>query len=97
MPLFAVIRRRGAGWKTALPLERQDDWDGHAAFMDARAADGFVILAGPLETTSEALIVVRAGSPEEVERRLASDPWTKTGLLETIKIAEWTLRIGSLG
>lgn len=97
MPLFAVIRRRGAGWKTSLPLEAQDDWDGHASFMDALEADGFVVLAGPLETTSEALIIVRANSSDEVQRRLADDPWTKTGMLETNKVAEWTLRIGALG
>ena len=96
MPLFAVIRRRGAGWKATLSLEGQDDWEGHASFMDALEAEGFVVLAGPLESTSEALIVVRAESVQEVETRLTADPWTKTGMLETTKIAEWTIRIGSL-
>jgi uncharacterized protein YciI len=96
MPLFAVIRKRGAGWKVSLPLEAQDDWDAHASFMDALEADGFVVLAGPLDSMDEALIIVRADSPREVENRLAADPWTLTGMLKTTKIAEWTLRIGSL-
>lgn len=95
--MFAVIRKRGSGWKASLPLEAQQEWDGHAAFMDALAAEGFVVLAGPLDSTSEALIIVRANSAEEVDRRLANDPWTRSGMLETIKLAEWTLRIGSLG
>lgn len=96
MPLFAVIRKRGRDWRPSLPLERQQDWDAHASFMDNLAREGFVVLAGPLEATAEALIVVRANSAEEVEERLAADPWTRTGLLETTKVAEWTLRIGTL-
>ena len=97
MALFAVIRKRGSGWQAALPIEAQADWNAHGSFMDGLAADGFVVLAGPLESTSEALIIVRANSPDEVQRRLADDPWTKTGMLETTKVAEWTLRIGTLG
>ena len=96
MPLFAVFRKRGPGWKTSLPLEGQQNWDTHASFMDALAADGFALLVGPLEDTGEALIIVRANSAREVEERLAGDPWTKTGLLLTMRIAEWTLRIGQL-
>ena len=95
MKLFAVIRKRGRDWQASLPLEAQQDWPAHASFMDALEAEGFVVLAGPLETTSEALIVVRANSGGEVEDRLAEDPWTRTGLLQTTKIAEWTLRIGA--
>ncbi len=96
MPIFAVLRKRGPGWKTSFPLEAQENWDGHASFMDTLATEGSVVLAGPLESTSEALIIMRADSPQEIEETLATDPWTRAGLLETTKIAEWTLRIGSL-
>jgi len=96
MPLFAVIRARGPGWQTSLPLEGQANWDTHASFMDALAREGFVALAGPLESASQALIIVRANSPREIEHRLADDPWTRSGLLQTTQISEWTLRIGAL-
>jgi uncharacterized protein YciI len=95
--LFAVTRSHGAGWKDARPLEEQDDWKGHAAFMDALHAEGFVLIAGPLEGTREALLIIRAKDAEEVKSRLSSDPWTGTGLLRTTRVVPWTLRLGSLG
>ncbi|HML18331.1 MAG TPA: hypothetical protein VK419_14975 [Bryobacteraceae bacterium] len=33
--IFAVIRSRGDGWNSSLPLEQQEDWRPHAAFMNA--------------------------------------------------------------
>jgi uncharacterized protein YciI len=95
MELYAVWRRRDGDWKLGEPLEAQDDWDGHAAFMMQGAADGNVVLAGPVDE-SGALIVVRAESVAAVECWLADDPWTISGLLVTERIALWRLRIGSL-
>ena len=63
MELYAVWRRRGGDWQEGRPLEEQAHWAGHAAFMMAGAADGFVVLAGPIDDTG-ALIVVRAESHE---------------------------------
>lgn len=93
--LFAVTRSRGPRWNAAGGLEAQPGWRGHADFMDALHAEGFVLLAGPLEGTSEALLIVRAASPAEIEARLAGDPWND-GLLSTTRIAPWTLRLGAL-
>jgi hypothetical protein len=45
--LFAVIRTRGPAWNHALPLEQQEDWSGHAKFMEALHADGFVAFGRP--------------------------------------------------
>ena len=95
MELYAIWRRREAGWKEGEPIETQAEWPGHAAFRMKGAADGVVVLAGPVDDTG-ALIIVRAESPEAVEAWLADDPWTASGLLVTERIARWTLRIGSL-
>ncbi len=95
--LLVVIRTRGPSWQSTRPIEGQADWAGHATFMDALANEGFVLLAGPLEETSQALLVVRAGSSSEVHARLAADPWTINGLLQTTLVTPWTLRLGSLG
>jgi hypothetical protein len=94
--LFAVIRTRGPGWQESRPLEGQADWAGHASFMNGLASEGFVLLGGPLEGTSDVLLVVRAGTPEEVRARLAADPWAATDLLRIARITPWTLRLGSL-
>jgi len=96
MKLFVVIRARGDAWRPALPLEAQEDWAGHASFMDALERDGFVILGGPLEGTPEFLLVVRANTPEEIADRLRGDPWTGMNLLRVNRITPWTLRLGSL-
>ena len=97
MAYFAVTRRRTERWAHGQPIEAQPDWPAHAEFMDALEAEGFVQLAGPLEAYDEVLLIIRADSADEIEARLAADPWTELGLLETVRIAVWTLRIGSLG
>jgi uncharacterized protein YciI len=96
LPVFAVIRTHGAGWKRDAALEEQPDWEGHARFMDALHDDGFALLVGPLEGTEDALLVVRARDENDVESRLAGDPWTHSGLLCTTRVARWALRIGGV-
>ena len=59
--------------------------------------DGFALLAGPLTGSREVLLILQAESAEEIETRLAADPWTELGMLETVRIAPWNLRLGSLG
>jgi hypothetical protein len=94
---FMAIRTRGPAWQESRSLEGQDDWAAHASFMNALATEGFVILGGPLEGTSDVLLVFWATTPDEVRARLADDPWTVKDLLRITRIAPWTLRLGSLG
>jgi uncharacterized protein len=94
--LFAVTRTRTSAWDDARPIEDQKDWRGHADFMDALYGEGVVLLAGPLEGTREALLVLKAEDEAEIRARLATDPWTDT-LLRTTRVAAWTLRLGTLG
>ena len=97
MAYFAVIRRRTEAWGHGLPLEDQRAWREHADFMDALEAEGFALLAGPLADGDDVLLVFKADSAEEIEARLADDVWTELGMLETVRIAPWTLRLGKLG
>ncbi len=94
--IFAAIRAHGGGWDFSKPMEQQLLWNEHAAFMDALADQGFFVLVGPLEGTRDVLLIMRAASIDEISARLAEDPWTKNGFLTTIKLAPWTLRIGTL-
>jgi hypothetical protein len=44
---YAVLGERGENWDVRLPMRQQEHWEEHAAFMDALADDGFVILGRP--------------------------------------------------
>jgi uncharacterized protein YciI len=77
-------------------MESQKDWEAHASFMNALEKDGFVVLGGPLEGTSDVLLVVRARTDDEILSRLSADPWTQQDLLRVSRITPWTLRLGSL-
>ncbi len=95
--LFAVTRTRGTTWDHSRPLEGQREWQAHAAFMDGLHSEGFALLVGPLEGASKALLIIRAENADEINARLADDPWSNNGLLWTSEIWPWTLRLGSLG
>jgi hypothetical protein len=64
--------------------------------MNALAKEGFVVLGGPLEGSSDVLLIVRATTPDEVRARLSKDPWTTSDLLRISRVAPWNLRLGSL-
>jgi uncharacterized protein YciI len=96
MNFFAVIRTHGRAWSPSKALEQQMDWDAHAAFMDRLHGDGFIVLGGPLESTADVLLIVRANNPDEIVERLAADPWSEADLLRISRIAPWTVRLGTL-
>jgi len=93
---FVVFRCRGPAWDDTKPLEGQEEWPAHAAFMDGLFEEGFVALVGPLEGTRDALLVLRASSTSEVVERLAADPWTINGVLVSKQISPWQIRLGTL-
>jgi uncharacterized protein YciI len=95
MPIFAVTLTRGPRYHHGTPLEEQEAWRPHADFMNALLAEGFVRLGGPLEEP-DVLLIIRAGSAEDVRARLAPDPWHRMGLLVIKSISPWTLRLGEL-
>jgi uncharacterized protein len=94
--LLAVIRTRGDAWQQSLPLDAQEDWEAHASFMNGLERDGFIVVGGPLDGTSDVLLIVRANSPDEIVDRFEGDPWTRLHLLRLSRITPWTLRLGSL-
>ncbi|MEA3014915.1 MAG: uncharacterized protein QOD42_3460 [Sphingomonadales bacterium] len=96
MEIFAILRRRGPAFDPAAPVEGQPAWGPHADFMMALAREGMLLLAGPLGDREGALLIVRAVSESEAEARIAADPWTENGVLETERVARWEVRIGAL-
>jgi hypothetical protein len=77
-------------------MEGQEDWTGHASFMNALSKERFVVLGGPLEGTPDTLLVIRARTVDDILARLSTDPWTSRDLLRVSQIAPWTLRLGSI-
>lgn len=94
--LFAAILHRGPAYQLSQALEGQQEWEAHRTFMNALVDEGFVVLGGPLEGTSEVLLIFRAASSEEIMSRWSKDPWAKLDLLRLSRIMPWDLRLGEL-
>src|SRR5437899_10879758 len=92
MPTYFAVRRiRGPAWNAAAPMRDQALWAEHAAFMNALAAEGFVILGGPLFTGEEVLLVIDAASEDIIRPRLAAQPCTDARLLAIKLVHAWTV------
>ena len=92
MPMYYAVRRvRGPAWKAGAAMREQALWAEHAAFMNALAAEGFVVLGGPLGDGVEILLIVDASSEDAVRTRLAGDPWASARLLEIVRVEPWTI------
>jgi len=74
-------------------MREQALWPEHAGFMNALAAEGFVVLGGPLGDGEgeEVLLVIHADSEAALRARLAADPWTEAGLLQVARVEPWTI------
>jgi uncharacterized protein YciI len=97
MALYQVRQGRGPAWNPTRPRRAQDGWAEHAAFMDALAERGTVLLGGPLGDdldTGDVLLVVSADDEDTVRSALAADPWN--GAVLAIKSVErWSLWLRS--
>ncbi len=92
MKYFAVIRECGPAWNSSVSMRKQKRWSDHAAFMDALAEEGFVVLGGPLgDGERRFLLIFNADSERVVETRLSGDPWTQMRLLQITKIEPWEI------
>jgi uncharacterized protein YciI len=93
---FSVRRVRGPAWDAARGMREQDNWAGHAAFMDGLAAEGFIVLGGPVGPgDKEFLFVIYSESEEALRARLAADPWSESDLLEIARVEPWTILLDS--
>jgi uncharacterized protein YciI len=87
-----VIRERGPAWNPSASMRDQERWKDHAAFMDALAGEGVVVLGGPLgEGERRFLLIFNTDSREAVETRLAADPWTLMRLLQITMVEPWEI------
>ncbi len=96
---YLVRRARGAAWDHSRRRRQQDGWDDHAAFMDTLAAEGVVVLGGPVGDGDgeDALLVIDLPDEAAVRARLAGDPWGEDMLtLESVEPWSVWLRAGEV-
>jgi uncharacterized protein YciI len=96
---FVVVTEAGPGWERDRSMREQDAWSAHRDFMNALAESGFVVLGGPLGggPHHRALLIVQAPTRQEVERRLAEDPWSTGGQLIVASIDPWEILLDGQG
>jgi uncharacterized protein YciI len=77
-------------------MREQAKWPEHVTFINGAVDSGFLLLAGPLGDGDpyRAMLIVTANSEEEVNLRLAEDPWTVAGVLETSSVDHWDVLVG---
>jgi uncharacterized protein YciI len=99
MSLFVVRREAGPAWVDGKGAFEQPAVSDHAAFMDALANHGVVVVAGPVAGTEagriRVVLIASAAGEEEVRQRLADDPWESAGRLRTLSVEPWTLLVGA--
>ncbi len=84
---------RGPEWDHSRPRRDQDGWAEHAAFMDALAEEGVVVLGGPVGDPhhgEDVLLVVEMESEEAIRERLADDPWAND-MLRIESVQPWSV------
>jgi uncharacterized protein YciI len=89
---FLVERAKGPAWDHSKPRREQAGWDAHAAFMDALADEGLVVLGGPVGEGDgdNALLVIDADDEATIRARLADDPW-EGDMLTTASVRRWSV------
>jgi uncharacterized protein YciI len=95
---YLVEYAKGPAWDHSRGRREQARWSEHAAFMDALAEEGFVVLGGPIgEGDGEnVLLVVEADGEATIRARLAPDPWPEEQLgIESIRPWSIWLRASS--
>jgi len=93
--LFVVTLIKGQEWDESKPMRSQHQWTEHAALMDQLAADGIILLGGPLSDESRVMLVMRAADENEIRSIFVEDPWIQSGVREIASIQLWTILLES--
>lgn len=96
MSYFVVIRERAPVWNRSLQISEQEKFAEHASFMNELTEEGFLVLGGPMEEGERILMIAKAESKEEAQKRIEADPWERAGVLKIVSIWRWEVMIGSL-
>jgi uncharacterized protein len=90
-----VTIRRGVAWGDG-PPEAQPGWGEHAAWIDALADRGRIVLGGPFSDNSGAMLLLEGIGVQEAELLFATDPFVKNGVFVVADVREWTNYVDTL-
>jgi uncharacterized protein YciI len=90
---FVVISSAGPNRDRSKGTREQPFWDEHAEFIDRLAAEGFILMGGPLVDEGGSLLIVNAEDENEVREKLKNDPWRDQGILKLESIKRWQIFI----
>ena len=69
--------------------------EAHLAHIRELHDKGMVLMGGALQNPLDSgLLIMRAESPEEIERTLANDSYAKNGVWTKIVVREWSVVVG---
>jgi hypothetical protein len=88
---FVVTIESGDHWDAERSLREQEQWDAHAALMDALVDEGFIVLGGPLDDGTKALLIINAANQQVIEERLSGDLWLRLGVRRIATIERWEI------
>ena len=88
---LVTVRRDGPQWDPARPIEGQDGFAEHVAFLTGLFDAGMIVLGGPLED-DRVIYAVHAESAQEVRDAFAADPW-EGPLVRLESVEGWTVRL----
>jgi uncharacterized protein YciI len=93
MAYYVIRSEQGPGWKPGVPMRQQSLWTEHAAYINSLLSSNRMLLGGPLGdgTPYRAMVVFIASNEGEVRKRLAEDPWYRTGVLRAVTIESWNI------
>ncbi len=90
-----VTFRTGPSWAGGTSRE-QPDWPAHAAFIDELVERGTMVMGGPFNDYSGAMLLLEDVGAGEVRAILADDPFVKNGVFVLDEIREWTIFVDTL-
>jgi hypothetical protein len=93
--IWVVRNRRGEPYDFSRDMREQERWPEHAAFMNALVDDRVVLIGGPIEGGTETLFLCSAPSEDALRRRLAEDPWMRSGMLVHERIERLTVALSA--
>ena len=89
---FAAIVERTSKWDHSKPPQEQPGFAAHAEYMGGLQQEGLIVLAGLMLASNDVLFVLEAESREEVDDRLAQDPWRRDGYTRLGRLEELAIR-----
>ena len=97
MQTFVVLRKAGPNWLSDRSAREQPYWTEHAQFIDRLFEAGKILLAGPFDDGSGALLIVAVENEKAAQTFFDDDPWTIQNILRKGEVKAWQIFLNGFG